>query len=346
MEELLRVDSLERRFGADTVLHGLDFRLARGEVLGLLGANGAGKTTCLRILSGNLAPTRGRVRIAGLDLMRRPVAARRRIGYLPERPPLYPEMRVDEYLVFCARLRRLPPASIAAAVQRTKRRCGLERSGRRLLGKLSKGYRQRAGLAQALIHEPDLVILDEPTDGLDPVQMREVRALIRDLLPGAGVLLSSHALGEVQAVCDRVLILRDGRALSETALDPASAGRRLHVRLRNSPTLSQLGALAAVATAEPLGSTPVTASGEGPPDPAPAAATGRFRIELADGHAADGLAQALVQAGWGLLELSLEQSDLERLFFDSMADAQGESLGHGESRGDHTGDVRHAEAAA
>ena len=219
MEELLRVRSLERRFGAKQALCGLDFGLASGDVLGLLGANGAGKTTCLRILSGDLAPSRGSVSIRGLDLARAPVAARRHLGYLPERPPLYPEMRVDEYLQFCARLRRIPPGSVNRVVRRVKQRCGLEQTGHRLLGKLSKGYRQRAGLAQALIHEPDLVILDEPTDGLDPVQIREVRTLIRDLAPSCGVIVSSHALSEVQSVCNRVIILRDGAVLARRRAD-------------------------------------------------------------------------------------------------------------------------------
>jgi ABC-2 type transport system ATP-binding protein len=251
MDKLLRVRALERRYGAKTALRGLDFTLEPGDVLGLLGPNGAGKTTCLRVLSGNLAPTAGSVHIRGHDMLRAPLAAGRHLGYLPERPPLYPEMRVDEYLHFCARLHRIAAGSIGRAVARIKRHCGLEQVGRRLLGKLSKGYQQRTGLARALIHEPDLVILDEPTDGLDPELMREVRALIRDLAPNAGVLVSSHALGEVQAVCNRVIILRDGEVLHQARLAAADAGQRLVIGLRNAPAETALAEAEALSV-EPL----------------------------------------------------------------------------------------------
>ncbi|MGB5733950.1 MAG: ABC transporter ATP-binding protein [Thiohalocapsa sp.] len=315
MAELLQVRSLERRFGTKQALRGLDFSLAPGEVLGLLGANGAGKTTCLRILSGDLAPSRGSVRISGFDLARNPVAARRHIGYLPERPPLYPDMRVDEYLQFCARLRRIPPGSIPRVVRRVKQRCGLEQTGQRLLGKLSKGYRQRAGLAQALIHEPDLVILDEPTDGLDPVQIREVRGLIGDLAPSCGVVVSSHALSEVQSICNRVIILRDGGVLYDALLTSNQDKPALLVRLRHAPKLSQLNALDPIADA-----TPMDEAADGGRTTAP---TG-FRIRLADHAGSEQLSEALVSAGWGLLEMTTEGTDLERVFFRCLG-AQGPS---------------------
>ncbi|MGB5834778.1 MAG: ABC transporter ATP-binding protein [Thiohalocapsa sp.] len=313
MDELLTVHALERRFGTKQALRGLDFTLGSGEVLGLLGRNGAGKTTCLRILSGNLAPSNGCVRIRGFDLSRSPNAAKRHVGYLPEAPPLYPEMRVDEYLYFCARLHRVPPGSVDRVVRRSKQRCGLEQVGRRLLGKLSKGYRQRAGLAQALIHEPALVILDEPTDGLDPVQIREVRGLIRDLSPSCAVILSSHALSEVQAVCSRVLMLRDGEVLHQAALGEQSAGRLLRVRLRRPPQPTALSALPMVAQATPLGTGHAADH-----NPMAGASSGRFRIELTADATADELARVLVEAGWGLQELRAEHSDLERLFFKSL----------------------------
>ena len=336
MQELLSVRALERRFGAKQALRGLNLMLSPGEVLGLLGRNGAGKTTCLRILSGNLAPSSGTVSVRGLDLAEAPIAARRHLGYLPETPPLYPEMRVDEYLHFCARLRGLPPRDVGLAVRRVKQRCGLGQVGRRLLSKLSKGYRQRAGLAQALIHKPDLVILDEPTDGLDPVQIREVRALIRDLAPSCGVILSSHALSEVQAVCNRVLILNDGAVLHETAIDKDRAGSLLRIRLRRPPQPTQLTALPMVlnATANHPAMAPEAAS-EIDTD------AGSFRIELAANATADELARALVNADWGLLEMTSEHSDLERIFFRSvdvqntplpntaLQDANTESTGNG-----------------
>jgi len=313
MEALLAVRSLARRFGTKQALRDLNFTLSPGEVLGLLGRNGAGKTTCLRILSGTLAPSRGQVCIRGLDLSHAPMAARRHLGYLPETPPLYPEMRVDEYLHFCARLRRIPPGSVGRVVRRVKQRCGLDQVGRRLLGRLSKGYRQRAGLAQALIHEPDLVILDEPTDGLDPVQIREVRALIRDLAPSCGVILSSHALSEVEAVCNRVLILHDGAVLHETAIGRARSRGLLRVRLRRPPQAAQLSALAMVSKATLIEPVPaLRAAPDGVGD------AGDFRIELAADASADELASALVDAHWGLLEMTSEHSDLERIFFRSM----------------------------
>jgi ABC-2 type transport system ATP-binding protein len=309
MDKLLRVRALERRYGAKTALRGLDFELDAGDVLGLLGPNGAGKTTCLRLLSGNLAPSAGSVQVRGHDLRTAPIAARRHLGYLPERPPLYPEMRVDEYLHFCARLHHIAGGSIGRAVARIKRQCGLQQVGRRLLGKLSKGYQQRAGLAQALIHEPDLVILDEPTDGLDPVQMRAVRSLIRDLAPSAGVIVSSHALAEVQAVCNRVIILRDGEVLHQARLDAAGGGQRLVIGLRNAPAETALSALPSVTSASRLdvGNRSKAAGG-----------VRRFRVELADGATADQLAAAIVGEGWGLLELRAESSDLERIFFRSI----------------------------
>jgi ABC-2 type transport system ATP-binding protein len=299
MEELLRVRGLERRYGERTALRGFDLRLGRGEVLGLLGPNGAGKTTCLQVLSGNLLPSAGDVRICGLDLGRRPTQAKRHLGYLPERPPLYPEMRVDEYLAYCARLRRIPPRRIGQAMEEAKLRCGLAEVGTRLVGRLSKGYRQRVGIAQAIIHQPDLVILDEPTEGLDPVQIREVRDLVRTLAASSGVIFSSHILPEVQAMCTRVMILRDGRVLHEADLGQqtkATSPGRFRVRLSPAPPLTSLTSVPGVASAEPL-------------------KDNAFRLTLAPGEPADALARRLVQQGFGLTELTPDRDDLEEVFF-------------------------------
>jgi len=314
MDELLSVRGLGRRYGTHPALAGVDLQLRRGEVLGLLGPNGAGKSTCLQILSGNLAPSSGEVQVLGLDLIHSPCPAKRHIGYLPERPPLYSDMRVDEYLAYCARLRGVPRWQRAEAVDWAKARCGLADAGSRPIIKLSKGYRQRLGLAQAIIHAPDLVILDEPTEGLDPVQIREVRGLIRGLAADCGLILSSHILSEVQAVCSRVLILRDGRVLHQTRLDrdAQTPNGRYLVRLERAPQLRALGALPEVAAAEPL-------------------AAGRFRISLHPGASLSFLAKRIVESGWGLTELTPDRTDLERVFFDILG---GESRGGASGGGD------------
>lgn len=303
MNELLSVRNLERRNGGVRALAGVELRLERGEVLGLLGPNGAGKTTCLQILSGNLAPSAGDIRVMGIDLVRSPLQAKRSIGYLPERPPLYVEMRVDEYLLYCARLHDLKGRRREQAVAQAKERCGLADKGRRLIGTLSKGYRQRLGIAQAIVHEPDLLILDEPTEGLDPVQLCAVRELIRTLSGDCGVVLSSHILPEVQAVCTRVSILRDGRLVHQVRLQPQAeelpSGRYI-VRLAVPPGASELSAIPGVAAVQAT-----------EPDV--------FRITLGPGEDPAGLARHLVARGWGLIELTQDRTDLERVFFDVLS---------------------------
>jgi ABC-2 type transport system ATP-binding protein len=189
----------------------LSLSVARGEVLGLLGVNGAGKSTSLRLIAGVLAPDQGRVLLDGADLYADPTLARRGIGYLPERAPLHSELDVSEYLGFCARLRGLARAPAQRAVAREIERCDLGEVRRRLIGALSKGFQQRVGLAQALLHEPALVVLDEPASGLDPVQALRMRELIGNVRASQGVILSTHQLAEAQASCDRVAILHGGR---------------------------------------------------------------------------------------------------------------------------------------
>jgi ABC-2 type transport system ATP-binding protein len=207
----LSARGLTRRFGAHTAVANVDLELKRGEVLGFLGPNGAGKTTTMQMLTGNLAPTEGEVSICGIDLLARPAAAKEKIGYLPETPPLYRELNVDEFLDLSVKLHRVPKADRREAVVRAKQRCGLLDVGRKLIGSLSKGYQQRVGIAQAIAHDPDVVILDEPTVGLDPNQIREIRALVRELGTSRSVLLSTHILSEVEAICDRVQIMHYGK---------------------------------------------------------------------------------------------------------------------------------------
>ena len=201
---------LSRSYGSRIAVRDISFELRQGEVLGLLGPNGAGKTTTLQMLAGCLAPSTGAIEICGLDLLERPREAKALLGYLPETPPLYRELTVDEYLRFAARLRRVAGTAIPAAVERAKQRCGLSDTGKRLIGSLSKGFQQRAGIAQAIVHNPRVVILDEPTVGLDPIQIREIRSLIRELGDEHSVILSTHILPEIESICDRLQIMRQG----------------------------------------------------------------------------------------------------------------------------------------
>ena len=221
---MIKVDHLVRRYGSHTVLDDISLEVQRGEVVGLLGPNGAGKTTTMRVLSGFLPPTSGEVLIGGYDVVTRSLDARRRIGYLPENAPLYPELRVLEYLADRARLKGLHGRRRRRGVQKVLSLCGLEDVRKRIIGQLSKGYRQRVGLADSLIGDPELLILDEPSLGLDPNQRRDLRDLIRRLGADHTVLLSSHLLTEVEAICDRTIIIHEGHVVaSDTPRNIAGA---------------------------------------------------------------------------------------------------------------------------
>ena len=226
----IEASGLAKRYGDIGAGDGISCEGGRGEVFGFLGPNGAGKTTTMRMLTGFLPPTDGTARIAGHDIFHEPLAARRAVGYLPESPPLYPEMRVDAYVAHVASLKDVPRAKRREAVDRALERCGLADVRRRVIGDLSKGYRQRVGLAQAIVHDPPVLVLDEPTVGLDPIQIREIRALIAGLAaPGEGasrhtVLLSTHILPEVQAICSRVILIHRGRKVIDQPLAELTAG--------------------------------------------------------------------------------------------------------------------------
>ena len=301
-ETLVKVEGLSRRFATHQAVDGLDFEVHRGEVLGFLGPNGAGKTTTMRILTGNLAPSAGRVTINGLDILDHPRAAKAQIGYLPEQPPVYRELTVDEYLRFCARLNRIARGRVSQAMASAKARCGLDGVGTRLIGQLSKGYQQRVGIAQAIIHSPAVVVLDEPTVGLDPIQIREIRHLIRELGDEHGVILSTHILPEVQAVCDRVQIINRGRLVMNDSIEAltrrSDAGGFL-LRLARPPRLAVLQtSLAGIAQVQ-------------------ARDNGGFLLTLDAADASpEQVAQCVVEQGWGLLELSPERRSLEQIFVD------------------------------
>jgi len=307
MEPLLEAENLTRCFGERRAVDGIGLTVRAGEVLGLLGPNGAGKSTTMRMLSGCLAPHAGCIRIDGLDLVSRPREAKRRVGYLPERPPLYPELTVDEYLRFAARLRGLGRQEAGERLGRVKRRCGLADSGRRLIANLSRGYQQRLGIAQAIIHAPPVVILDEPTTGLDPLQNREVRELIGELGQGSAVLLSTHILPEVQALCSRALIIHQGRLVYGEDLRQG-AGRApgsVLIALQRPPDAAALAALQGVGAVHPLGD-------------------GRFRLDTAPSWQADRtLAELIAGQGWGLDEYAPQRPGLEQIFVDIAAGQAG-----------------------
>ena len=295
----LSARNLHRRFGQREVIHDVSLELRRGEVLGLLGHNGAGKSTTLQMLTGALLPHSGQIEICGFDLARQPAQAKTRIGFLPETPPLYREMQVDSYLDFAAKLHRMPHPQIANALAETKRRCGLQDSGKKIIGTLSKGYQQRVGIAQAIIHQPDVIVLDEPTVGLDPSQIRDIRALIRELGDAHSVILSTHLLGEVESICDRVEIMHHGRIVygdSSAKMQQYGCQPGFIVTLLAPPELSELQAIAGVQQVEPLSAT-------------------QFRIRHApDTDPGTALLALAAQNGWQAKQLAPLQARLEDVF--------------------------------
>ena len=295
----LHTSDLSRIYGQKTVVKNVSFDLRKGEVLGFLGPNGAGKSTTMQMLTGNLAPSSGSIHVCGIDLLDNPKAAKAKIGYLPETPPLYRELTVDEYLRFVARLHRVEKSALQEAVERTKQRCGLADTGKRLIGNLSKGYQQRVGIAQAIVHNPDVVILDEPTVGLDPIQVREIRALIRELGGEHSVVLSTHILPEVESVCDRVQIMHHGELVfsdSIEGLKRSLKGNRLIIGLHNPPEAEALAKIEGITAINPL------------PD-------GQFIVHFEqDRNPSEKLAQAATNGNWGLYLLNPVHSTLEDVF--------------------------------
>ncbi len=291
----LVLDHVSRSLAGRAVVRDLDLALTRGEVLGLLGVNGAGKTTTLRMIAGVLAPSSGSVRVDGEDLYEHPELARRRIGYLPETPPLHAELTAEEFLRFCARLHGLARGAVAAAVARTLERCELGEVRRRPMATLSKGFRQRVGLAQAILHEPDLIVLDEPASGLDPVQALALREIVRGLGKDHAVVLSTHVLPDVLACCDRVAILHQGQLRHLGTLSEAVGDDALRVGVTRSLRAEDWLALPQVAAATPIDAT-------------------HWRVRLHPQTATSAFAAAVVERGFGLEELRAESRALEQTF--------------------------------
>ncbi|MGB1009160.1 MAG: ABC transporter ATP-binding protein [Thiolinea sp.] len=220
---LINAEGLSRFYGGHCAVENLSLTLRKGEVLGLLGPNGAGKSTTMQMLTGNLAPATGEIRINGIDLLDEPLEAKRNLGYLPEQPPVYRDLTVNEFLLYCAQLHGLAGSDAQQAVEKARQKCSLVEVQHRLISNLSKGFQQRVGIAQAILHNPAIIILDEPTVGLDPIQIREIRTLIRELGEEHGVILSTHILPEVQTVCDRVQILNRGKTVFNGGLQGVSS---------------------------------------------------------------------------------------------------------------------------
>jgi len=224
---MLEVRNLTKRYGDIVAVRDVSFTAAQGQILGFLGPNGAGKTTTMRILTGFLPATSGTAKVAGFDVFTESAEVRRRIGYLPENPPLYADMTTESYLRFVARIKGMAKAAVEDGIERVVRLCGLDTVRDRLLGHLSKGFRQRVGLAQALIHDPPVLVLDEPTIGLDPRQIIEIRSLIRELGGQRTVILSTHILPEVSQICEKVVIINDGRVVLEQDMQTLTRGASL-----------------------------------------------------------------------------------------------------------------------
>lgn len=296
---VVRVHKLSHRYGAAWAIRDISFEIHRSGVVGLLGSNGAGKSTTMNILCGVLNQTEGDVFLEGIDLRARPEQAKRRLGFLPQNPPLHEDFTVDEYLTHCAHLRLVAPGDIPAAVRSAKERCGVAHYSRRLIRNLSGGYRQRVGIAQAILHQPKLVVLDEPTNGLDPNQIVEVRALIRDIAQERAVLVSTHILSEVQSTCRRVMMIANGRVVfADTieAFNDYQKPRSILMRLGAAPPREHLLGLPGITAVEFVDPQTVRLGFEGPPE------------------ITERLVQACVAGGWRLQEIRVEKHSLESVF--------------------------------
>ncbi len=306
---MIQVEHLSKLYGDTVAVDRVSFSIGRGEIVGFLGPNGAGKTTTMRVLTTFLPPTSGRARMAGHDVLDEPLAVRRNLGYLPETVPLYNEMRVREFLLFRAKIKDLPRSKRRAAVDRVIGRCRLEEVEHKACGALSKGYRQRVGLADALVHDPDILILDEPTAGLDPIQIREVRDLIRELGDRHTILLSTHIMQEVEAVCGRVIVIVAGRIAVDEGLERLRAGSSILLEARGPAEAIRraVESVAGVAGAMPSGGADGSAA---------------FLVQTrGDADPREEIARKVVQSGWGLLRLDLRRSPLEERFIQAVRDA-------------------------
>ena len=310
---MIEVRGLTKNYGDREAINDLSFTVKKGEVVGFLGPNGAGKSTTMKIITGYMAPSSGEVRVAGFDVFENPVEVKSRIGYLPETPPVYTDMLIEDYLIFVAKLRGKPARTAKSLADLAMQKTSLTDVRRRLIGNLSKGYRQRVGLAQALVADPEVLILDEPTVGLDPKQVHEMRDLIKSLKGQHTIILSTHILPEVQANCDRIIIINRGKIVAEDSLE--TLGRRmstsgqvlLKVRRGHDELVGSLAGVRGVLTVQRQGTL---------------IAVGVDHQE----ESVEAVADHVVKKGAGLLELKSVEFDLEEMFI-RLTSSQASSAG-------------------
>ncbi len=297
MSCLISVNNLTRRYGDFLAVNNISFELAAGDILGFLGPNGAGKSSTMQMLSGNLAPTLGEIFINGIDLLENPKAAKASLGYLPENPPLYKEMTVAEYLQFCARLHLIRKSQLNKVCDSAIERCGLSEVRQRLIRNLSKGYQQRVGIAQAILHSPPVIILDEPTVGLDPIQILEIRQLMKTLGESHGIILCTHILPEVQAVCNRVQIINHGKLVFSSGMDELldEEKTRFEITLSSQLSRDELGKHDAFRSVQMIDN---------------------YRFIVESNFSADKLTEYIVSQQWGLSRFTTHKVSLEKIFID------------------------------
>jgi ABC-2 type transport system ATP-binding protein len=312
---MIQVENLSKRYARHIAVNNISFSVDKGDIVGFLGPNGAGKTTTMRILTCFMPPTAGKATVANYDVFEQPFEVKKHIGYLPEAPPLYPEMSVADYLTFVARLKNVPGGEIKRRTDQVMERCAVADVRSKLISKLSKGYRQRVGLAQAIIHNPDVLILDEPTSGLDPKQINETRELIKSLAGEHTIILSTHILPEVEAVCRKVIIINKGRVVATDSVENlksrASVGTAVQLQVDTN------GEADAGAVRQRLEQVPGVSKVLDQVVSGPRLC---FEIESLQGYntRAD-LARAVVHAGWNLLELKSTTLTLEEVFLELTA---------------------------
>ena len=320
---MIKVEGLTKRYSRNVAVDNISFEVEKGQIVGFLGRNGAGKTTTMRVLTCFLPPTSGTAQVAGFDVIKESMDVKRHIGYLPETPPVYPDMEVWEYLDFVGRIKGIPPADLKKRVDDVSQKCAVAHVRKTLIGKLSKGYRQRVGLAQALLHNPDVLILDEPTAGLDPQQINETRDLIRSLAGNHTIILSTHILPEVEQTCERVIIISKGKLVATDTV------ANLTSRLRGSEMVSvevsgRDGSVPDAAEVQRRFEKIAGVSRVNPKEEK--SGTLHFMVESLQGrHIRPELARSVVEAGWNLNELHGVGSSLEEVFLQLTTTPQDEA---------------------